>query len=685
MKINRVYIEVHTEKNEFRFDQTFSKGLNVITSYENTVGKSTIGEAILFCLGMEEILGNKNEKAVKPVLRSNICIKKGGESYPVIQSDIYIEIEHNEDIISIRRSPKHNSRMTNLISVYKTNLVNVLKGNIKFTDYYVHDPGSATKLRGFHTMLASFLGLELPLVSSYDGGETILYIQLLTSCFYIEQKQGWRGILATLPTYYKIKDLRRRVIEYVLGLSVFETEKEYYTQRTIINNLNNEWNQVVSHIKFLANKINGLAIDNIEDKPFIMNDELPKLSINIENDIIELSIYKSRLIDQLNSLKNCREPVIENQGKALNREMEELNRLESKFQRQLEDALFDLSLEEDQFDAISERLSSINQELSSYKELYKLQNLGSLERLSITHSSCPTCGQAIDGAVFDQDKELNIMSITDSITHLENERNMLLFSIDNQSEIVDNLRNQTSQLNQRMDDIRSRIRTVKSDLISNNQAISESHIEKIITTQLEYEKIENTVKEITIYFNELRTISKKWAHAQSELKKLPKDFINMKDRIILGELNKEFTKLLELFGFESTETEYITINQQSYSPNVSGFDLYADSSASDTIRIIWAYIVALQKISIAHGHNLGFLFLDEPAQQNTDLSSSRQLLNQLCELAKAQQVFMFYKLESKDSDLELFKDIDKSGYFRLHSDIPFISVVDKTTNESQNT
>jgi len=44
MKINRVYIEVHTDKNMFRFDECFSKGLNVITSYENTVGKSTIGE-----------------------------------------------------------------------------------------------------------------------------------------------------------------------------------------------------------------------------------------------------------------------------------------------------------------------------------------------------------------------------------------------------------------------------------------------------------------------------------------------------------------------------------------------------------------------------------------------------------------------------------------------------------------
>lgn len=233
MKISRLYIEVHTEKDKFTFDECFSEGLNIITSYENTVGKSTIGEAILFCLGMEEVLGNKNEKAVKPVLRSNICVTKGGESYPVIQSDIYAEIEHNGKTISIRRSPKHNSRSSKLISVYDSKLNSVLQNNVEYTDYYVHDRGAAINLRGFHAMLTRFLGLDLPEVSNYDGGSTILYIQTLASCFYIEQKQGWRGILATLPTYYGIKDVKRRVIEYVLGLSVFETEKEYNTQKQL--------------------------------------------------------------------------------------------------------------------------------------------------------------------------------------------------------------------------------------------------------------------------------------------------------------------------------------------------------------------------------------------------------------------------------------------------------------------
>lgn len=681
MKINRVYIEVHTEKNKFLFDECFSGGLNIITSYENTVGKSTIGEAILFCLGMEEVLGFKNEKAVKPVLRSNISINKGGESYPVIQSDIYVEVEQDGNIISIRRSPKHNSRSSKLISVYESELCNALQHKVDCTDYYVHDPGSAVNMRGFHAMLTRFLGLELPEVSDYDGGSTILYIQTLASCFYIEQKQGWRGILATLPTYYGIKDVKRRVVEYVLGLSVFQTEKEYNTQKAIINNLNSEWNQIIGKISYQIRKINGLAITNVEDKPFVITDEAPELTINVNDEVMDLMEYKDRVLNDLSKLMSCKEPIIENQSKALKREIEELNKLDVRFQRELNDSLFEVSIEKEQLDTINNRLANINQEMTSYKELYKLKNMGSLEVLKISQSICPTCGQSIDGVIFDQDAELNIMSISDSITHLDNERKMLEFSLNNQKEIVDNLKSRNEKLNERLDEIRARIRIVKSDLVSNNKSVSESYIQKIIALQIESEKLKDIICDIEGSYNQLKTISKKWVHAKSELEKLPTNFVNEHDKTVLSKFKKEFTKILGLIKFESIEINNITINEHSYLPNVSGFDLYADSSASDTIRIIWAYIVALQKISLEYGHNLGFLLMDEPAQQNTDLSSSRQLLNQLRELAKKQQVFMLYKLESEESDTELFKGIDSKEYVRFHSDVPFISAFGGDTKE----
>ncbi len=204
IKINELYIRVHTATDLLEFNQVFSSKLNVITSYTNTKGKSTIGESILFCLGLEEILGNKNEKAVKPVLRSKIEVE--GEEYCVVQSDIFLEVENNRgERITIQRSPKNNDRDSRLVSVFSEGLQEVLKGSCEFTDYFVHDPGAAKNIRGFHHFLQIFIGLNLPDVVTYDGKVTKLYIQTLASCFYIEQKKGWMNVLATLPTYYRIK------------------------------------------------------------------------------------------------------------------------------------------------------------------------------------------------------------------------------------------------------------------------------------------------------------------------------------------------------------------------------------------------------------------------------------------------------------------------------------------------
>ena len=70
LKINRLRIIVNTESGKFGFDERFEKQLNFIASHKNTRGKSSCIEAIYYCLGLEELIGGKNEKALKPVFRS---------------------------------------------------------------------------------------------------------------------------------------------------------------------------------------------------------------------------------------------------------------------------------------------------------------------------------------------------------------------------------------------------------------------------------------------------------------------------------------------------------------------------------------------------------------------------------------------------------------------------------------
>ena len=672
IKINELYIKVNTANDLFEFHETFDKRLNIITSYSNTKGKSTIGESILFCLGLEEILGQKNEKAVKPVLRS--LIEKNGKEERVIQSDVFLEVENNKgNIITIQRSPVHNSREVKLVSVYENSMEEVMNKECSFKDYFVHDSGAAKNIRGFHAFLEQFIGYRLPLVSTYDGNNIPLYIQTLISCFYIEQKKGWMNILATMPTYFKIKDSKKRVIEYVLGLSVLETERAYNKAKAQLKSRETEWKVLYNSIISKSKNSEGLIIKGLREKPYIISENENLMIFQRENgENKEIKKVIEEINEKIRALNNIEEPIIENRQEALNRELSELSQLNEEFSIKLSEIISEYTLEKEQLESIKNRIEDIKKDLQESKDLKKLIELGSLENTSIAKSKCPTCGQKINDTFFEQCGELKIMTIEESINCLSNEKTMLEFSYNAQYDLVQAKKEIITTLEKRIEHISDRIRVVKSDLITNNKAISQSHIHRIVNLEIDKQNIIEFEKNINELYQQLRDIGKKWGKAKEELAKLPSNLINNKDKDILKAFNKEFKSLLILFNFESTDIESIYIDEYNYLPSVEGFDLYSDSSASDTVRIIWSYIIALQKISKVYGNNIGFLLLDEPAQQNTDISSAKELLKELLKLSENQQVFVLYKMEKIENLLE---DLPEGSFKRIHADNHLISCI----------
>ena len=51
LKINRLRVEINTMRGLYGIDESFGDGLNFIASRENNCGKSSILDAIYYCLG----------------------------------------------------------------------------------------------------------------------------------------------------------------------------------------------------------------------------------------------------------------------------------------------------------------------------------------------------------------------------------------------------------------------------------------------------------------------------------------------------------------------------------------------------------------------------------------------------------------------------------------------------------
>src|SRR5689334_3662875 len=115
LKIRAIKLEVNTVDGLYGTQHVFAKGLNIVRG-DNSTGKSTLFQSILYALGFEELLGGKNEKTMQSVLKDQVEFPDE-TFHSVIQSFVYLEIE-NKDIVTVRRSITSDGRKSQLIDVY---------------------------------------------------------------------------------------------------------------------------------------------------------------------------------------------------------------------------------------------------------------------------------------------------------------------------------------------------------------------------------------------------------------------------------------------------------------------------------------------------------------------------------------------------------------------------------------
>jgi hypothetical protein len=108
------------------------------------------------------------------------------------------------------------------------------------------------------------------------------------------------------------------------------------------------------------------------------------------------------------------------------------------------------------------------------------------------------------------------------------------------------------------------------------------------------------------------------------------------------------------FGFKTFDPDELTIAEDTYRPQKEGYEIGFETSASDAIRLKWAYQLGLLELSHQHPtHHPGMLLLDEPRQQ----SSSKVSFGRLLERAAAWRRNDQQVIVSTSEDLETLKEI----------------------------
>lgn len=623
------------DKSTYGAKITFKKGLNIIYG-PNSVGKSSIILGIIYGLGMEKSLGifQNKQNPFKPEFYDKIENKK------IINSGVFLEISNGKKIISLKRQIVGRTE-TCTVKDCQLNKYSEVDGS-----ELIAEGRGVIGNNGLQKYLFEFLDWSIVEVPKYEGKPSKLYLENLAPLFYVEQTAGWSQIQARQITRYGIKDIKKIVFEYLMGLDKFDVHLVELKQKELREKINS------IELDLQNKEMNLIVLGNAtkdDDNLFIQHNNFGKLPIS---DLIkQLEEEVSQKIKNIDSLKSTKEKAdsFETQGRDKLREINHRRR------------------------TAADKVNSLVREISSYNNYIKKIEINRLKNLqlkkineilsNINIDSCPICESKLsntDEGYCHLCKETisKISSPEENIAFLEDERSSFIIILRQKElnlekakqqlkELKESEREHTEKLNFQLqtyygDDLQ-KIREIQSEA-----DMSQNELQKVKTIENQWNNLGSIRKEIKKYVDEEQEL-------KNQIKKYKQ---SLNDTIILNKVLNNFREnvsKLRLFKNKSELASELKLDKtDNYGPYLDSYDLYNISSSSDNIRIILSYYLSLLQTSVEIDNKKirfpNFLIFDEPKQQNLDeedFESFVAIINKVSE-EKSQVILTTFNNRNRD-------------------------------------
>jgi hypothetical protein len=275
--------------------------------------------------------------------------------------------------------------------------------------------------------------------------------------------------------------------------------------------------------------------------------------------------------------------------------------------------------------ALARTMQSLERDRERNRDAKRIRDLGSDAWAQPDHD-CPTCHRPLEDVVLPAGA-VPTMSLEDNLAFIDAELNTFEL-LRREADRLVAIKEENLAVHQRqLHELRQQIRALRTAITAGRNAPSAAAIQRRLQLEARLEQLKDLEARFGSFKEDLAGLSDTGRQVERQLAALPPEQLTGDERHKLSLLQRSLVEQLVAYGFDSIPPGELSISERSYHAARAGAEVSLGISASDAIRMVWAYLLGLQEVARAVPTNHpGFLLFDEPRQQSTERPSLNAFL-----------------------------------------------------------